>query len=59
MATTGDVMTLCQKLGLLGVLAASGLHAADRITGPSFAMRNEVYAPKAMAATSHHISPMP
>ena len=49
-------MTLCQKLGLLGVLAASGLHAADRITGPSFAMRSEVYAPKAMAATSHPLA---
>ena len=49
-------MTLCQKLGLLGALAASGLNAADRITGPAFAMRSEVYAPKAMAATSHPLA---
>ena len=49
-------MTLCQKLGLLGALAASGLNAADRITGPAFAMRSEVYAPKAMVATSHPLA---
>ena len=29
---------------------------ADRITGPSFAMRSEVIAPEAMAATSHPLA---
>ena len=32
------------------------LHAADRVTGRSFATRSEVYAPHAMAATSHPLA---
>ena len=32
------------------------LHAGDRITGRAFATRSEVYAPHAMAATSHPLA---
>ncbi|WP_425603983.1 gamma-glutamyltransferase [Luteimonas kalidii] len=42
-------------LGAVAVLAA-GASAADRITGQSFATRSEVYAPHAMAATSHPLA---
>ena len=31
-------------------------HAADRVTGKPFATRSEIYAPKAMAATSHPLA---
>jgi len=37
-------------------LATLPLAAADRITGPSFAMRSEVFAPHAMAATSQPLA---
>jgi gamma-glutamyltranspeptidase/glutathione hydrolase len=42
-------------LGALVGLAA-GASAADRITGQPFATRSEVYAPHAMAATSHPLA---
>jgi gamma-glutamyltranspeptidase / glutathione hydrolase len=37
-------------------VAASHAEAADRITGKPFATRSEIYAPKAMAATSHPLA---
>jgi len=45
-------MTLVAAL----VLAAGAVGAADRITGRPFATRSEVYAPHAMAATSHPLA---
>lgn len=46
-----------QRLLLLALIAAaSGAVAADRITGAPFATRSEVYAPHAMAATSHPLA---
>lgn len=45
---------------LLGVLLAAGhaapADAADRVTGKAFATRSEVYAPHAIAATSHPLA---
>jgi gamma-glutamyltranspeptidase/glutathione hydrolase len=41
---------------LAAALTASQVHAADRITGLSFATRSVVYAPHAMAATSHPLA---
>src|SRR5690606_2594130 len=42
---------------LAGLLFASAAApAADRITGEPFATRSEVYAPRAMAATSHPLA---
>ena len=41
---------------ILGLCAASVATAADRITGQPFATRSEVYAPHAMAATSHPLA---
>ena len=38
---------------VLALAAAFATHAADRVTGKPFATRSEVYAPHAMAATSH------
>lgn len=41
---------------VMGCIAMTGVHtcsAADRVTGRDFATRSEVYAPHAMAATSH------
>jgi gamma-glutamyltranspeptidase/glutathione hydrolase len=45
-------------LVVLGIfsLATSGLNAADRITGKTFATRSEVIAPHAMAATSQPLA---
>jgi gamma-glutamyltranspeptidase/glutathione hydrolase len=45
-------------LVVLGIfcLAASGLNAADRITGKTFTTRSEVIAPHAMAATSQPLA---
>jgi gamma-glutamyltranspeptidase/glutathione hydrolase len=45
-------------LGLAAALtvALHPAHAADRITGKSFATRSEVFAPHAMAATSHPLA---
>ena len=37
-------------------LAAPAASAADRVTGHTFATRSEVYAPQAMAATSHPLA---
>src|SRR5690349_12960252 len=53
-------MKLSARWPLIGLVAAAMVlpslfpvaSAADRITGPSFAMRSEVFAPHAMAATS-------
>ena len=40
----------------VALAAAVPLHAADRVTGHSFATRSEVIAPHAMAATSHPLA---
>jgi gamma-glutamyltranspeptidase/glutathione hydrolase len=37
-------------------LLAGASHAGDRVTGLAFATRSEVYAPEAMAATSHPLA---
>ncbi|MGY0633507.1 gamma-glutamyltransferase [Luteimonas sp. A478] len=42
--------------GLLFVAASAPALSADRITGEPFATRSEVYAPRAMAATSHPLA---
>jgi gamma-glutamyltranspeptidase/glutathione hydrolase len=42
--------------GCLSLAAAGAASAADRITGEPFATRSEVYAPHAMAATSHPLA---
>ena len=42
--------------GLLLAATATGALGADRITGETFATRSEVYAPHAMAATSHPLA---
>ena len=42
--------------GLFLLVAGCGVHAADRIVGQPFATRSVVYAPKAMAATSHPLA---
>jgi gamma-glutamyltranspeptidase/glutathione hydrolase len=44
------------RYSLLALALASPAWAADRITGASFAMRSEVFAPHAMAATSHPLA---
>ncbi|MBB6598095.1 gamma-glutamyltransferase [Luteimonas sp. MC1825] len=47
------------RLSLVSVLLAclaSPATAADRVTGQAFATRSEVYAPHAMAATSHPLA---
>ena len=43
-------------IGLLALIAGGTAHAADRIAGRPFATRSVVYAPKAMAATSHPLA---
>jgi gamma-glutamyltranspeptidase/glutathione hydrolase len=40
----------------LAATLAGGAAAGDRITGLPFATRSEVYAPEAMAATSHPLA---
>ena len=40
----------------LAMAVASATFAADRVTGEPFATRSEVYAPHAMAATSHPLA---
>ena len=50
---TSLVATLTLALGLVG---AGPAMSADRITGKPFATRSEVYAPHAMAATSHPLA---
>ncbi len=39
-----------------GLLIGGSAMSADRITGQPFATRSEVYAPQAMAATSHPLA---
>lgn len=39
-----------------GIASPDAARAADRITGQTFATRSEVYAPQAMAATSHPLA---
>nr|MDQ3039219.1 gamma-glutamyltransferase [Pseudomonadota bacterium] len=50
----------CFRHGVVGVVAvlvlSSAAHAADRVTGKPFATRSEIYAPHAMAATSHPLA---
>ncbi|HEX2083523.1 MAG TPA: gamma-glutamyltransferase, partial [Xanthomonadaceae bacterium] len=46
----GSLLSCCLSL------AAGRVFAADRITGEPFATRSEVYAPHAMAATSHPLA---
>ena len=41
---------------VLALACSAGVTAADRITGEPFATRSEVYAPHAMAATSHPLA---
>ncbi len=41
---------------LAALVFASGVSAADRINGPAFTTRSEVYAPQVMAATSHPLA---
>ena len=43
-------------VALAGIALAPTAAAADRITGQPFATRSEVYAPHAMAATSHPLA---
>jgi gamma-glutamyltranspeptidase/glutathione hydrolase len=43
-------------LAVLLTVTAQPAHAADRITGRPFATRSEVFAPHAMAATSHPLA---
>ncbi|MBW8368670.1 MAG: gamma-glutamyltransferase [Arenimonas sp.] len=40
----------------LATLLVAPAHSADRITGQAFATRSEVFAPEAMAATSHPLA---
>jgi len=40
----------------LATLLVAPAHGADRITGQAFATRSEVFAPEAMAATSHPLA---
>jgi gamma-glutamyltranspeptidase/glutathione hydrolase len=59
MTSTGDFMTLCQKslaLSAFALFAAQSAFAGDRIASKPFATRSEVYAPHAMAATSHPLA---
>ena len=52
-------MTLCQKslaLSAFTLIAAQSAIAGDRIASKPFATRSEVYAPHAMAATSHPLA---
>ena len=52
-------MTLCQKslaLSAFALFAAQSAFAGDRIASKPFATRSEVYAPHAMAATSHPLA---
>ena len=47
---------LLPALACLAVAWSLPLQSADRITGKPFATRSEVYAPHAMAATSHPLA---
>jgi gamma-glutamyltranspeptidase/glutathione hydrolase len=48
--------TFAKTLLATALLGAAQVHAADRITGQPFATRSEVYAPNAIAATSHPLA---
>ncbi|GAB2517917.1 gamma-glutamyltransferase [Lysobacter humi (ex Lee et al. 2017)] len=47
---------LATALLATALIGATQVHAADRITGKPFATRSEVYAPHAIAATSHPLT---
>lgn len=52
-------LTTCALAATLAAALTAALapaHAADRVTGKPFATRSEVYAPHAMAATSHPLA---
>jgi gamma-glutamyltranspeptidase / glutathione hydrolase len=49
-------MKACLAMIAAVLAAAPGAMAADRVTGKPFATRSEVYAPHAMAATSHPLA---
>lgn len=52
-------MSFCQTMQCLSIVflaAMNPAHAVDRIAGQPFATRSEVYAPQAMAATSHPLA---
>jgi gamma-glutamyltranspeptidase/glutathione hydrolase len=53
-AATMRLLPIALALG--ASLALGSAHAADRITGKPFATRSEVYAPHAIAATSHPLA---
>ena len=55
-ATSFRHVTLSAVIILLAASATSPSSAGDRITGKPFATRSEVYAPHAMAATSHPLA---
>ncbi len=50
--------TLSKTFAFTCLLSVAAFHAdaADRVTGKPFATRSEIYAPKAMAATSHPLA---
>jgi gamma-glutamyltranspeptidase/glutathione hydrolase len=55
--TSLSVALATAALAFVATLAApTDVAAADRITGRAFATRSEVYAPQAMAATSHPLA---
>ncbi|MCA1714607.1 MAG: gamma-glutamyltransferase [Gammaproteobacteria bacterium] len=49
-------MSRLHVLWMAALFASTGALAADRVTGQPFATRSEVYAPHAMAATSHPLA---
>jgi gamma-glutamyltranspeptidase / glutathione hydrolase len=54
--TAFPMRAACRALALFACVALPTAVAADRVTGESFATRSEVYAPHAMAATSHPLA---
>lgn len=52
----GQALLVAPLLALALALAIPAASAADRLTGHEFATRSEVYAPQAMAATSHPLA---
>ena len=49
-------MRACLLAVALALALPTASHAADRVTGQPFATRSEVYAPHAIAATSHPLA---
>ena len=47
---------LAAAIVLVSAAATTSTSAADRVTGKPFATRSEIYAPHAMAATSHPLA---